>query len=202
MKTLKSLYLLLLTGLLAPSANWAQKPSEQDKNLLQQCFVDEMRYQLNLGEVQRLYRMLLEKEKREFIRDFGGKEAYKFTSLRKSYDVSTDSVGMYLMNTASRYFKYIKLPKTIQTDRNNFIKNIKSFQQEARTLPSFYATIEHDFGGDIEAYADCLYEHSIFSSILNYTVFNYSQSAQQLLEDPFVLFSISLRTYLAQAEKE
>ena len=40
------------------------------------------------------------------------------------------------------------------------LKNYRDKLKDTRYLPSFYATIDHEFGGDCQRYADYLYQHS------------------------------------------
>lgn len=202
MNTLKFLFLFVLALFLVSEGGVAQTVSKHDADLARKYFGEEMKYKLNYAEIQRLYLNQQRVENRITIRDFGGRDAYKYVNMRSYFIIGEDTLTDYLHYQSYNYGRYVTIPQNIEKDRITFIQNIKNFRKEAEVLPSFYATIDKVFGGDVEAYANYLYDRSIVSSLHNFDCFQYSLSSRQIREDPFVLFTISLRTYLAQEKKE
>lgn len=199
MKKTLFISILLCALLLVPAMAAVQKVSKHDADLVRQYFGKEMKYRLNFQQVQTFYKFQLQWDNRHLIRIFG-KNAWNYVPMNTVYDLDgNDPLVWYIGVTSRNWKRFVSIPKNIREDRDRFVQNVKKFYEEAETLPAFYATIKKGFDGDIKAYANYLYYYSAFSSLHNFAVFHTARSSRQILEDPLVLFTISLRLYLAQA---
>ncbi len=79
------------------------------------------------------------------------------------------------------------------TDRKVAKRMLRIARENMKTLPSFYAEIvDKDFGGDIDAYVDYLYDHSLFVSEDSVMALIDDFSAEKVAADPAVVLGKSV----------
>jgi len=99
-----------------------------------------------------------------------------------------------LEKEAADYFKDLNL----STDKKIFIAMAKVYKEDidAEFLPAFYETINQNFNGSIEQYADSLYSKSIFTDKTRFAEFIKNASQETLQNDLGMQFTMSvIQTY-------
>jgi hypothetical protein len=72
----------------------------------------------------------------------------------------------------------------VETDRKVAKRMLAIARENMKVLPSIYEVIDRDFGGDIDAYVDNLYDNSIFADEAKILEAVQSHSSEQILADP------------------
>ena len=70
------------------------------------------------------------------------------------------------------------------TDRKVAKRMLAIARENMKTLPSIYETIDSEFGGNIDAYVDFLFDNSIFADEAKVLAAVENMNSDQLLEDP------------------
>ena len=79
------------------------------------------------------------------------------------------------------------------TDRKVAKRMLTIARENMKTLPSFYAdVVDEQFGGDIDAYVDYLYDHSVFASAEKVLALLDDYSPEKIAADPAVELSASV----------
>ena len=96
-----------------------------------------------------------------------------------------------------RFYKNYSEP----TDRKVAARMIEVFREGVgeENLPDFYKTIDNDFGGDVKAYVDDLFDRSVFASAEKLAAARAEEGAdEKLANDPAAkLFDSLMGTYMA-----
>ena len=80
------------------------------------------------------------------------------------------------------------------TDRKVAKRMLTIARENMKVLPSIYEVIEHDFGGNIDAYVDNLYDNSIFADESKLLAALESMTSEQILADPAQKLKLSVMT--------
>ena len=72
----------------------------------------------------------------------------------------------------------------VETDRKVTKRMLAIARDNMKVLPAIYEVIDRDFGGNIDAYVDNLYDNSIFADEAKILEAVQSHSSQQILADP------------------
>ena len=84
------------------------------------------------------------------------------------------------------------------------VSAIENYRKEATALPFFYTVIDKTFGGNVQAYADYVFDSSIFLSQEKYDKFAKNVTCSLVSNDPFLIFLYSIyeyRTYFSIIQK-
>ena len=79
--------------------------------------------------------------------------------------------------------------------KNVMVSAIENYRKEASALPSFYTIIKKKFGGNAQAYADYVFDSSIFLSQEKYDKFANNVTCSLVSNDPFIVFLYSIYEY-------
>ncbi|MBQ3246533.1 MAG: S46 family peptidase, partial [Alistipes sp.] len=80
------------------------------------------------------------------------------------------------------------------TDRKVAKRMLTIARENMQVLPSIYEVIERDFGGNIDAYVDNLYDNSIFADESKLLAALESMTSEQILADPAQKLKLSVMT--------
>ena len=80
------------------------------------------------------------------------------------------------------------------TDRKVAKRMLTIARENMKVLPSIYEVIERDFGGNIDAYVDNLYDNSIFADESKLLAALESMTSEQILADPAQKLKLSVMT--------
>ncbi len=80
------------------------------------------------------------------------------------------------------------------TDRKVAKRMLTIARENMKVLPSIYEVIERDFGGNIDAYVDNLYDNSIFADESKLLAALESMTSEQILADPAQKLKLSVIT--------
>lgn len=86
--------------------------------------------------------------------------------------------------------------------RERLKRQIADFRAQSSALPTFYQIIDNDFKGDISAYVDDLFDHTLFKNWTSLRVFFEAPSCKRIREDPLVLFDLSRMQFMARIQQE
>lgn len=86
--------------------------------------------------------------------------------------------------------------------RERLKRQIADFRTQSSALPTFYQIIDCDFKGDISAYVDDLFDHTLFKNWASLRVFFEAPSCKRIREDPLVLFDLSRMQFMARIQQE
>jgi len=80
--------------------------------------------------------------------------------------------------------------------------NLKAFKRESAHHPSFYATIDSLYDGNVNRYVNELFKNSILLNVHRSDSFINKPSAERFISDPGVQFVMSLEAYAEWLEKQ
>lgn len=92
----------------------------------------------------------------------------------------------------SNFYKYLNMA----TDRRVAVRMLTIARENMKELPTFYETIDSEFGGNIEAYVDYLYENSLFASEERTLALFDDFNPDAIAGDPAVKMSKSIDLFL------
>ncbi len=110
-------------------------------------------------------------------------------------DKNQTEINQQLTKLRASYEKWANKDYDPALDRKIAKALIKYFKQEvpADKLPSFYAVIDKEYKGNIDAYVDAMFANSIYGSNANFEKFASKPSLKKLQNDPLILFAKSIR---------
>lgn len=84
----------------------------------------------------------------------------------------------------------------VDADRERAKRLIKRFREESSYLPTFYQLIDKEYGGDVDAYVDDLFEDSFYGNEKRMKKFLRMPSRKKMTHDPAVLYTVSKCQYV------
>lgn len=90
---------------------------------------------------------------------------------------------------------YVKSHPDVKAEKARLTASLTAFDSLAYNRPLFFRDIETSFGGDISAYVDDLYKHSIITNKRRRSIFLRWPRAEKIENDPGVRFTIALALY-------
>ncbi len=86
--------------------------------------------------------------------------------------------------------------------KKKFAASLKAFKTESVHHPSFYATIDSLYKGNVNRYVNDLFKNSILLNVHRSDSFINKPSAERFIEDPGVQFVMSLEEYAEWLEEQ
>ena len=103
-----------------------------------------------------------------------------------------DTVRRWFTDCFHRYKHFNRRKKVAKDD---LVQNLQGFQKEAMHFPTFYTTILRDYHGDINAYVNDMFKHSIVLQGRRHDRFLRKPSSFKMANDLGVQFVIGIAMY-------
>jgi hypothetical protein len=88
----------------------------------------------------------------------------------------------------------------VAADKRQLVECLTAFGRQAQEKPLFYQEIASQFGGDIAAYVDHLYAHSIMGNEKVFKKFMRNPKSKAIQSDPGFQFTLGLLLYEKQLQ--